>query len=61
MTENEYILVTNKTAVVSAQETLRHVLSGPEWGVDEKEFHKVMNMLSMMNDKLFSAIDTTGQ
>lgn len=55
MTEDEYIIVSNKTAVTSAIDCLRHVLGGDNWGVSDEEVSKVMGGLYDMKDNLFKA------
>ena len=57
MTEDEYILVTNKTAIKSAIESLMDVMEGHKYGVDKKLYKKVRENLSTIQQNLFSCIE----
>ena len=57
MTEDEYILVTNKTAIKSAIESLRDVMEGHKYGVDEQLYKKARENLSIIQQNLFDFIE----
>ena len=60
MTEDEYILVTNKTAIMLANDSLREVLTGnKDWGVDRKLYETACKALSQIQDDLFKKIEYT--
>ena len=54
MTENEYIIVSNKTNITTAIAIMRDVMEGKEYGVDSEQHHLIMRSLVGMQQKLFS-------
>jgi hypothetical protein len=54
--ESDYILVSNKSAIGTAIQAMRDVMSGEEYGVDEKKRAAVMVNLSEMQDSVFGII-----
>lgn len=57
MTEDEYIKVSNKTALLCACNAMREVLPGKAWGVDEKTYSEAMKAIGCMRDILFLSLD----
>lgn len=57
MKEEDYVLVTNKTKISSARKILSDVLPGDEYGIDEKEFRRVVSFLYSTEEKLLQACD----
>ncbi len=60
MTEQEYIILSNKNAIASAQKILNDVQIEPEYGIDKNTFHtayKALNALRKQTGDLLS-IDT---
>jgi len=57
MTEDEYILATNKTAITSAIDCLRHVMEGHKYGVDEDLYKKARENLSIIQQSIFKCIE----
>ena len=57
MTEDEYILVTNKTAVTAAIDAMKQTMDGDKWVITSKERAEVFNILYDMQEKLFDKIE----
>ena len=56
MTEEEYIMVTNKTALSCAIDSLSQVMGGKEYGVDNVKRAEAFNILVDLRDELFDKI-----
>jgi len=54
MTENEYIIATNRVNITSAIRILKDVLAGDEWGVPKEEFNAQIQKLYEIEESLFS-------
>jgi hypothetical protein len=57
MTENEYIVITNKLKASMAISVLADVLPGNEYGVDLKNFRNIMAQLKSIESKLIDRCD----
>ena len=56
MTEDEYILVTNKTALTCSLDSLGQVMCGKNYGVDRAKKVEAYNILSELRDELYEKI-----
>lgn len=59
MTEEEYIKVSNKAALVCAMDSMRHVLPGDEWGVNGSAYRAACAAVGNLLDKAFLELDGT--
>ncbi len=57
MTEDEYILVTNKTSITAAIDAMKQTMDGDKWVITSKERAEVFNLLYNMQEKLFDKIE----
>lgn len=58
MTENEYIIISNKSKVSIAKDILRDVLPGKEFGFPKHEHQKIMKTLALIEETLFDMVET---
>ena len=59
MTEDQYILITNKTKLTAAIGILRDVLPGDGWGIEGYEMVKIMRTLKVLEERMIIKIDST--
>ena len=57
MTEDEYILVTNKTSITAAIDAMKQTMDGDKWVITSKERAEVFNLLYSMQQRLFRKIE----
>jgi len=57
MTEDDYILVTNKTAITSAIDAMKQTMDGDKWVITSNERAKVFNLLYDMQERLFEKME----
>lgn len=57
MTEDEYVIATNRVRITLAIGLLRDTLPGENFGVDDTDRSDIMVKLCAMEEKLFSMID----
>ena len=55
MTENEYIVATNLAKIRVVVDTLRDVMEGDDYGVNEKAYFSAFGHISKIQDALFKA------
>jgi hypothetical protein len=58
MTEDEYILTTNKAKLSAAIGILRDILPGDGWGIDAYGMYTIMNLLKPLEERMIIEIDS---
>ena len=61
MSEQQYIIATNRVKVSIALTILRDVLECEDCGVAEDEFSEIKSRLRKIEEKLFSLVKITGE
>jgi len=57
MTEEEYLIATNRVKISLAKDILADTYKGTEYGVDEDEMRSILSILYRTEERLFAMID----
>lgn len=59
MTEQEYLIATNRVKITTAKTILFDILAGDDWGVSDKELAELLDKIRLIEKRLFDLTEIT--